>query len=257
MQRIAPKFGRLSNVPTVASVDSMSPNDLSSTIRQIVREELLRCQQVSHCSSAFQDGYARETAHTRTPAAPALWQPSVNVADVDECQGTLQSLEYSDRTPSYYERRFRSPRFTQRTSAGYRPHEERYCYPMPSDRTGHSELPRVSRPPPVCYSCGVPGHISRYCNNPPTYQRDPLLMSPQPFDRPFSTPRPPRAPTSLRYPSPASDRSLTPPPDPRARRSPSPRRRTQPMGVRPTRPMGVRPQDTRHFRQIYPRQCLC
>ncbi|XP_049511220.1 uncharacterized protein LOC125939814 [Dermacentor silvarum] len=111
---------------------------------------------------------------------------------------------------------------------------------MPSDRTGHSELPRVSRPPPVCYSCGVPGHISRFCNNPPTYQRDPLLMSPQPLDRPFPTPRQPRTPTSLRYPSPASDRNFTPPPAPCARRSPSPRRRMKspPPENQSARPMG-------------------
>lgn len=65
MRRIAPKFGRLSNMPTVASVDTMSPNDLSSTIRQIVWEELLRCQQVSHCPSAFQDSYMQERPHAR------------------------------------------------------------------------------------------------------------------------------------------------------------------------------------------------
>lgn len=40
-RRIAPKFGRLANVTTVASVDTNPPTDLSSTIRQIVREELL------------------------------------------------------------------------------------------------------------------------------------------------------------------------------------------------------------------------
>ncbi|KAH7953403.1 hypothetical protein HPB49_007823 [Dermacentor silvarum] len=124
----------------------MSPNDLSLTIRPIVREEWLRCQQISHCPSAFRDGYARETARVRTPAAPAPWQPSVNAADVDECQGSLRSLEYSDRTPS------------------------------------NSSNTPVSRPPPVCYSCGVPGHI--FCNNAPNTSE----MSPQPFDRSFSTP---------------------------------------------------------------------
>ncbi|XP_077551742.1 uncharacterized protein LOC144165852 [Haemaphysalis longicornis] len=41
-RRITPKFGRLANVTTVASVDASSFADLSATIRQIVREELLR-----------------------------------------------------------------------------------------------------------------------------------------------------------------------------------------------------------------------
>ncbi|KAH8029066.1 hypothetical protein HPB51_022234 [Rhipicephalus microplus] len=53
MRRISPKFGRLSNVPTVASVETVPPNDLALTIRQIVREELLRCQQSYHRPSDF------------------------------------------------------------------------------------------------------------------------------------------------------------------------------------------------------------
>ncbi|KAH8028655.1 hypothetical protein HPB51_017873 [Rhipicephalus microplus] len=57
VRRISPKFGRLSNVPTAASVETVPPNDLALTIRQIVREELLRCQQTYHRPSDFQDVY--------------------------------------------------------------------------------------------------------------------------------------------------------------------------------------------------------
>ncbi|XP_077522936.1 uncharacterized protein LOC144133634 [Amblyomma americanum] len=39
-RRIAPKFGRLSNVTTVASVDVPYPEDIASIVRRIVREEL-------------------------------------------------------------------------------------------------------------------------------------------------------------------------------------------------------------------------
>lgn len=219
MRRISPKFGRLSNVPTVASVETVSPNDLAFTIRQIVREELLRCQQTSHHPNDFQDAYAREPERARTPAILAPWQPSVNAADPDEYRGTRQS-GFSRRTPPTYGRRFRSPGYRQRTSPGYGAPEERHYYSMPSERSGYSEQPPVSRPHPVCYNCGVPGHIARFCNHRNPYQRQPA----QPFDRPLYTPRPPRAPTGFRYPSPASDRSLTPPPAPR---SPSPRRRTR------------------------------
>ncbi|XP_037505437.1 uncharacterized protein LOC119381744 [Rhipicephalus sanguineus] len=133
---------------------------------------------------------------------------------------------FSHRTPPNYGRRFRSPGYRQRTSLGYGAPEERHYYSMPSERSGYSEQPPVSRPHPMCYNCGVPGHIARFCNHRSPYQRQPS----QPFDRPLYTPRPPRAPTGFRYPSPASDRSLTPPPAPRAPRSPSPRRKTSRCG---------------------------
>ncbi|XP_037515226.1 uncharacterized protein LOC119391630 [Rhipicephalus sanguineus] len=149
-------------------------------------------------------------------------RPSVNAADPDEYRGARQS-GFSHRTPPTYGRRFRSPGYRQRTSLGYGAPEERHYYSMPSERSGYTEQPPVSRPHPVCYNCGVPGHIARFCNHRSPYQRQPS----QPFDRPLYTPRPPRAPTGFRYPSPASDRSLTPPPAPRAPRSPSPRRRTR------------------------------
>lgn len=60
-RRIAPKFGRLANVTTVASVDERPSADLSSTIRQIVREELQR-HEVHACSVMQQPAaYSRNT----------------------------------------------------------------------------------------------------------------------------------------------------------------------------------------------------
>ncbi|KAH8008818.1 hypothetical protein HPB51_005865 [Rhipicephalus microplus] len=38
MRRITPKFGRLPNVTTIASIDSNQALDLATTLRQIVRE---------------------------------------------------------------------------------------------------------------------------------------------------------------------------------------------------------------------------
>lgn len=84
MRRIAPKFGRLANVPTVASVEACSPFDLSSTIRQIVREELLRCHEISR--------FGGDDSRGNEPGLPPMsWQPSVNAADVDNYQAVPQS----------------------------------------------------------------------------------------------------------------------------------------------------------------------
>lgn len=226
-RRIVPKFGRLSNVPTVASVDAMSPSDLSSTIRQIVREELRRHEQISQCPGDFEDIYERDTQRVRAPATAAPWQPSVNVADATEHRGRLQS-GFSKWTPSNFERRFRPPRLSRQSSPDYGVREDRRYNPTPRERTGYYEQQRVSRPFPVCYSCGVAGHIARFCNNRSSYQREPPFVPySQHFDSPYPPQRPPQMPTRVRYSSPASDRSVTPPPAPRVPRSPSPRRRTR------------------------------
>ncbi|KAH6926925.1 hypothetical protein HPB50_023760 [Hyalomma asiaticum] len=46
-----PKFGPFANVPTMASVDTCAPSDLASTIRKIVKEELLRCNEIESSAS--------------------------------------------------------------------------------------------------------------------------------------------------------------------------------------------------------------
>ncbi|KAH7985208.1 hypothetical protein HPB51_026855 [Rhipicephalus microplus] len=51
VRRTAPKFGRLPNVTTVASVDNYVPPDLACTIREIVREELSRHARATPCEA--------------------------------------------------------------------------------------------------------------------------------------------------------------------------------------------------------------
>lgn len=231
MRRIAPKFGRLANVPTVASVEASSPFDLSSTIRQIVREELLRCHEISR--------FGGDDSRGNEPGLPPMsWQPSVNAADVDNYQAVPQSGPASrPRFNSEQQRRNTSPtprlHPTYAATRVYRDHDDRDGYPVLADRTEGFQQHRAFRPPPrVCYSCGLPGHISRFCDRRRLYREEPSPASYQANYRHFTPSWPTRPPASRRFrqgnfrnPSPASDRSLTPPPAPRAPRSPSPRRR--------------------------------
>lgn len=226
MRRVAPKFGRLANVPTLACVDASTPSDLSSTIRQIVREELLRCHEIGRYGSGDSRG--------NEPGLPATsWQPSINAANVDDYRAVLPSAptnrprfnnEQQHRT-SYPAQRYRT------TYSGYREYDDHDRYPMLGGGNEGFEQHREFRPPRVCYSCGVPGHIARFCDRRRPF-REPSRATYQSNYQPFSASWPPRPPTnrgirqgSFRNPSPASDRSLTPPPAPRTRRSPSPRRR--------------------------------
>lgn len=226
MRRVAPKFGRLANVPTLACVDASTPSDMSSTIRQIVREELLRCHEIGRYGSGDSRG--------NEPGLPATsWQPSINAANVDDYRAVIPSAptnrprfnnEQQHRT-SYPAQRYRT------TYSGYREYDDHDRYPMLGGGNEGFEQHREFRPPSVCYSCGVPGHIARFCDRRRPF-REPSRATYQSNFQPFSASWPPRPPTnrgirqgSFRNPSPASDRSLTPPPAPRTRRSPSPRRR--------------------------------
>ncbi|KAH8026572.1 hypothetical protein HPB51_021982 [Rhipicephalus microplus] len=97
-----------------------------------------------------------------------------------------------------------------------------------SPRTFATSAPaNVSRQISVCYTCGIPGHISRFCpSRPPA---PPRFSTYPPRIRETLTAHPadhrPRQqwPNEFRSESPASERSLTPPPT-RSRRSPSRRR---------------------------------
>lgn len=103
------------------------------------------------------------------------------------------------------------------------------------DAPVYFEEPLVRRRPPstMCYNCGAPGHIARFCEHRQPSQsgrpasgfwrndrRDPGAQWPA-----HATPDNNFWQRSLRNVSPASDRSLTPPSAPRPRRFPSPRRR--------------------------------
>lgn len=230
MRRIAPKFGRLSNVPTVASVDASPLSDLSSTIRQIVREELLRCHEMGRCG--------RDDSRGTEPGLPPVSSPpSINAANMDSYRAVLRPESVNRRRYTNEEQRqntYPTQRFqtTYSTTTGCRYDNDLDRYPMPADGNEGFELHRTFRPPRVCYSCGVPGHISRFCDRRRQFREAPSPVSYQSNDRPFSSSWPTRQTSSrrlrqgnFRNSSPASDRSLTPPPASRAPRSPSPRRR--------------------------------
>lgn len=215
LRRITPKFGRLANVTTVASIeDDTSSADLANTIRQIVREELSRCTELNNdCRDAQQ-------SHLPSPAPRDLSIAATTVG------------ERHSRRPVWTQHNYHPEEDNDR-AAGY-PRRAAYLEP----RT-YPAYPNVSREPPVCYTCGITGHISRFC---PHRRRSPRWYEPQPtsygterrnYDHSwppcsFAPPVSFRNNTSRQNPrsdSPISDRSLTPPPS-RQHRSPSPRRRS-------------------------------
>ncbi|XP_077557779.1 uncharacterized protein LOC144173139 [Haemaphysalis longicornis] len=67
-RRITPKFGRLANVTTVASVDLQPPADFAEMIRRIVREELLRQEESRHYTDSvrIRDSYVLPDVQANT-----------------------------------------------------------------------------------------------------------------------------------------------------------------------------------------------
>ncbi|KAH6942924.1 hypothetical protein HPB50_011960 [Hyalomma asiaticum] len=59
-RRVLPKFGRLENVPTVASMDVIACEDISSVVRRVVREELVRLQDADYGHQCAFDKYMPE-----------------------------------------------------------------------------------------------------------------------------------------------------------------------------------------------------
>ncbi|XP_077565130.1 uncharacterized protein LOC144180728 [Haemaphysalis longicornis] len=221
MRRITPKFGRLPNVTTVASVDVNSSVDLASTIRQIVREELLRHSDVAR---PWTPSHNSDLRHEAPPRHVESLRPSVNVADfVDDRRGDMYTSPTRDR---YYQSRGRF----HRPQDAYHPDD--YRRSSPSSRQFPSGRFDSPREPPVCYRCGVAGHISRFCRRrSPGSSAGPRFTWPRGSNYNPNRWSPPFPPTGNnqhlngpRNGSPASDRSLTPPPL-RQRQSPSPRRR--------------------------------
>lgn len=228
-KRITPKFGRLANVTTVASVDvgPIPPCDLASTIRQIVREELDRREAVAATRPRVSDAYlpydatcasVHATGHDDAPRSRAPERPTYDLHRRDGPQHA-----------------FNQPRTM---ASSWDDHHE---YTEPSGRF------RDLREAPVCFQCGVRGHVARFC---PERRRG----QPRFYENPPASPRRNNRPGSARWTrdtyfgnsfqqnsrgdtfmgnnyrqntrsdSPASVRSLTPP-TARRRRSPSPGRR--------------------------------
>lgn len=226
-RRIAPKFGRLANVTSVASIEAASTGDLSATIRQIVREELLRHGEMTReRAAATSPSYFPQD--TTAPQLTVYEHPSVNATEVAGPRRIQQS------SPVFYERSQYPQRF--RSVRPYHPPTtdfiESRAYAN-ARRREHFEERRRPRPAPVCYNCGLTGHISRYCDRSriPRYDQWTSLTD-KPAVPPFQGhwPTDSRPGSSFwhghwRNNSPASDRSVTPPPAPRSHRSPSPRRR--------------------------------
>ncbi|KAH8028658.1 hypothetical protein HPB51_018061 [Rhipicephalus microplus] len=147
MRRIAPKFGRLPNVTRVASVDNYAPSDLASTIRKIVREELSRRTRATPCEA------------TPLPVPDQHQQPvSIAAAGIEEhdyVSRTPLRLQRSHYQDTRHQRRFSYPR---QLAADYQnPNEYAPVLPRPRDA-----FQNAYRQPPVCYSCGAPGHIVGY-----------------------------------------------------------------------------------------------
>lgn len=248
-RRIAPKFGRLPNVATVASLDDTQAMDFSSTVRQIVREELRRhddlvhCVDTNHASHLLQDasrsawvdcpplqsaplrrtpvdGYPPRDVPPRREWVPAELYPSVNSASFD---GHRPSFELSDTHVPWSSSR---GGYSRRPDGDYY-REDRRGYRSRTQSAMFVQPNRI-RPQPVCYHCGIVGHIARFCRRRrETPMQDLVYTTSGPPTRGFESdwpvnnfrPRPQRSVSPA-----ASDRSLTPPAG-RQRRSPSPRRR--------------------------------
>lgn len=217
LRRITPKFGRLANVTSIASVEASPPNSMADMIREIVREELSRSrdtfchtQYLRHSSAPEED-----VAALSTP-----WAPPNGTLPMDD-RNIAQRYRHqpTERRPTYPEdvvRQQRDPGFSQRR-----------------DFVRQDSYGGRWRSQPLCYRCGIAGHIARYCRRrfptsqdcqPPANTYGQLHTAQQ---RPPTSAWDPYRPSNLRSSSPASDRSVTPPPQ-RQRRSPSPRRRASP-----------------------------
>lgn len=229
-RRITPKFGRLANVTTVASVEETPSQTLLSTIREIVRDELLRRDQLARPSGFADTHYPFQAP---APAWPSMnTPPSVNVTDfvyrdnLDpsrlRCDTSYQQFPYHQRSDPGSS----SNRTTRRPPVTYTAMETPSRYSTRPTVTESYDAPVFERPVPVCYRCGVAGHISRYCNNRPSPRYHRTTSVSDGYWPPNLAQRSLPRNEGMRSRSPASDRSVTPPPSFRLRRSPSPRRRS-------------------------------
>ncbi|KAH8028592.1 hypothetical protein HPB51_017718 [Rhipicephalus microplus] len=248
-RRILPKFGRLDNVLTVASMDVATCEDIPFLVRRVVREELVRLQagDVHHqCSFAA----------CPEPPPYCMRERHVENRPRTETAHFTPGLPFSPTGRGHHRMSSSRRAAVDLRLSSTRPLPEDYYVSSENVPAEHDPSPRsavtsapanVSRQVPVCCTCGLPGHISRFCpTRPPAlhrhvFRRNPARMYETPVPPRFSM-HPPRMhetwtshpadhrprqqwPNEFRSESPASERSLTPPLT-RSRRSPSPRRRS-------------------------------
>ncbi|KAH8019440.1 hypothetical protein HPB51_019462 [Rhipicephalus microplus] len=142
-RRITPKFGRLANVTAVASVDvpPTSSCDLASTIRQIVREELGRRDAINP---------PRASAINTSPPYDAM------CAAVD---ATLYDVPQTraPKPPTYNLHHRRGFHNTSRQPPTMASSWDDHRYMAPRGRFYDV------REAPVCYNCGLSGHVALFC----------------------------------------------------------------------------------------------
>ncbi|UYV66772.1 K02A2.6-like, partial [Cordylochernes scorpioides] len=136
MRVAPPRFNRLPNVTTISTAE---PENLEALIRRIVREEVQKFM-----------------APPSTFAAQDIDTPPPDLRDVirSEIQQTLAPISAPRQPESFRPRRQYLPQNDQ----GYRrrtegpPNNQRSQWRTEDDR-------------PICFHCGRPGHVARYCRD--------------------------------------------------------------------------------------------
>ncbi|KAH8032017.1 hypothetical protein HPB51_022637 [Rhipicephalus microplus] len=155
LRRITPKFGRLANVATVASIeDSCSIHwDLATTVRQIFHEELERHSQSMNAVKAEQIGCVFNQPHEAPPVVSSL---SAMPGVADSRTDLLQ--QHHHICPDGVTHDLRA--YWGTTTNG---HLKNRIYYSQRLKMAHPEVYDVGHPSPVCYSGGATGHISSFC----------------------------------------------------------------------------------------------